>query len=113
MKSTDKFIFWDIILAEYVFSDNSGSKLRPVLVLFCDWEDYTVLKITSQERTLDNHTIVIEPDSFNGIKIKSFIKIKRINSFHESLFLNKKIWSISSELKTFLKEKLKDLMDNL
>ena len=49
MKNTDNFTFWDIILAEYNFTDNSNSKLRPILVLFKDWEDITILKITSQK----------------------------------------------------------------
>jgi hypothetical protein len=113
MKTTDNFTFWDIILAEYNFTDNSNSKLRPVLVLFKDWKDITVLKITSQKQNLDDFTISLEPDEENKIKIISYLKIKKITTFHESLFLGKKIWNISQKQKIFLKEKLSNFFINL
>ncbi len=113
MKNTDNFIFWDIILAEYIFSDNSNSKLRPVLVLFKEADDYTVLKITSQWQNIDNFTIVLEPNNENKIKITSYLKVKKINSFHEKLFKEKKIWNISNKQKEILKSKLSNLFNNL
>ncbi|USN57741.1 MAG: type II toxin-antitoxin system PemK/MazF family toxin [Candidatus Peribacteria bacterium] len=91
MKSIDNFTFGDIILADYVFSDNSDSKLRPVLVLFRDGDDYTVMKITSKYQQNDDFTISLEPDTINNIKMLSYIKIKKITTFHKSLFLEKKI----------------------
>jgi hypothetical protein len=113
MSSTDNFTFWDIILAEYTFTDNSQSKLRPVLVLFKDFEDITVLKITSQIQELDDFTLLLEPDEENKIKITSYIKIKKITTFHERLFLKKKIWTISKEQKEILREKIINLYKSL
>jgi hypothetical protein len=60
-------------------------------VLFKDFEDITVLKITSQIQELDDFTLLLEPDEENKIKITSYIKIKKITTFHERLFLKKKI----------------------
>jgi len=64
MKNIDNCCFGDIILADYTFSDGTGSKLRPVLVLFRDREDITVLKMTSQQITGDD-VLFLEPNVEN------------------------------------------------
>ncbi len=111
MKNTDSFCFWDIILAEYDFSDGSGSKLRPVFVLFREREDYTVLKMTSQSVT-GWDILVFEPDIWNGLKIKTSIRMQKINTFHETLFV-KKIWQVTDDDKKKIKEFLIRFIKNL
>jgi hypothetical protein len=48
MKTIDKVKFGDILLADMMFSDRSGSKLRPVVFLYAIGEDFVFLKMTSQ-----------------------------------------------------------------
>jgi len=112
MKTIDKYAFGDIILADYQFSDGKWSKLRPVLVLFKDGQDYTVMKMTSQETTNDAMTIKIDPDVNNNVKITTYVKIKKINTFHETLFM-KRIGEINSAQKKHIKQGLIRFIDAL
>ncbi len=111
MKNTDKLCFWDIILADYSFSDGSGSKLRPVFVLFCEREDYTILKMTGQSIPWDD-VLVINPDGQNGLKGKTYLRMQKINTFHETLF-TKKIGQVSEIQKKQVKEYLLRFIKNL
>lgn len=94
MKNIDNFTFWDIALANVIFTDGSDSKLRPVLILYANGNDYTILKMSSQNMIGD--VLSIEPDALNNLKITTGIDLKKISSFDSSLFL-KKIWSLDNQ----------------
>lgn len=111
MKNTDSFCFWEIILAEYDFSDGSGSKLRPVFVLFREREDYTILKMTSQPTNWAD-VLTIEPSEENGLRWRTCLRMQKINTFHETLF-TRKIWQVSDEEKEKVKEYLLKFIKNL
>ena len=111
MKNTDKFCFWDIILAEYDFSDGSGSKLRPVFMLFSEREDYTILKMTGQFISWED-VLAIDPDGQNGLKGRTCLRMQKINTFHETLF-TKKIGSVNEKQKKQVKEYLLDFIKKL
>ena len=68
MKNIDNAQFGDILLAEIIFSDNSGSKIRPVVFLYAEGEDYTVLKITSQGMSQYDAVLQITPNIQNQLK---------------------------------------------
>jgi len=100
------------VLADYDFSDGSGSKLRPVLVLFREQQDYTVLKMTTQAVTW-NDVLVITPSSLNNLKMVTRIRMKKINTFHEVLFLPKKLWCIDEKEKQQIKKYLQNFLGSL
>jgi hypothetical protein len=94
-----------------VFSDVSGSKLRPVLFLFSEGEDLTILKITSHYAH-DKFTIELIPDLENNVKHTSYIKLKDITNFHNSLFL-KSLGHISDLQKQEIRDKLATFFSQL
>lgn len=111
MKITDNLSFWDILLVDYEFSDGKWSKLRPTLFLFSEKEDYTILKMTSQEDNT-NFSIAIYPSQENSLRSTTYVKIKKITTFHESLFY-KKIWSLSLSQKKQVKSLLENIFHSL
>jgi hypothetical protein len=112
MKNTDNFTFWDIVLADYDFSDWSGSKIRPVLVLFRDREDYTILKMTGQYTSWED-VIVFEPTEENRLKGTTYLRMQKINTFHETLFLPRKLWVIRAKEKDEIKAYLVGFIGSL
>lgn len=111
MKNTGSYCFWDIILADYKFTEWTGSKLRPVVVLFRDREDYTVLKMTTQD-TQTKDSLTLGPDDDNCLKVVTYIKMDKINTFHESLFL-RKIGHINATQKKSVKNYLINRINDL
>jgi len=55
----------DVILIIFPFTDLSGNKLRPALVVA---ETPTVLFITTQLKWQEPTDVILSPDSKNGIK---------------------------------------------
>lgn len=101
MKTVDKRCFGDIILADVLFTDGQWSKLRPVLVLYNNEEDYTILKISSQSLSWD--IIRLPMDDGNNLRADSMIDLKKISTFHETLFVKKR-WTITQEQKILVQQ---------
>ncbi|MDR0649884.1 MAG: hypothetical protein LBG59_00310 [Candidatus Peribacteria bacterium] len=78
MRNIDNAQFGDILLADVIFSDHSGSKIRPVVFLYTMGEDIVVLKITSQWAYQDPFIMAIPPDEQNNLKTTSYVKIKHL-----------------------------------
>ena len=60
----------DIVLIPFPFTDLTGIKNRPALILVCGETDLTVSFITTQTKWLDDYDVKIEPSSKNGLKNK-------------------------------------------
>ncbi len=112
MRNIDSFAFGDIVLLDYEFTDGSWSKLRPVLVLFIEWEDITVLKMTTQEKD-QKDALKIEPNNQNRLKASTYICMKKISTFHETLFLSRKLWAINPTEKFHIKKYVSEMIENL
>ncbi len=78
----------DIVWARVPFSDNSGSKWRPVLIINVDKNDFLALFITSTEK---QNTIKIT------IRKTSFIRINRPIFIHKNQ-LGEKFTTLDSEV---------------
>lgn len=94
MKIIDNFSFGDIIIARIPFSDKSNTKIRPVLVLAKDRDDYLLMKISSVLNKKSNWDIVIPMNLSNWLRSDSIFKIKKIWSFSKEI-LWKKIGKLS------------------
>lgn len=79
----------DLILIPFPFSDLTGTKNRPALVLISNEFDVTVSFITSQIKWSSNHDIVLFPSLINGLKVKSLIRLSKMATISKDLILGK------------------------
>ena len=79
----------DIILIPFPFTDLTGSKLRPAIVLIVTDYDLTVCFITTQLKWKDSTDIEILPSTENGIKKPSLIRLSKIATMDKSLAVGK------------------------
>jgi len=83
----------DIVLARFPFTDQAGTKLRPVLILAeipGPYHDYVVLFITSQlGQATPGLDVVIHPTDAcfvqSGLKVASVFRIGKLASMSEML----------------------------
>jgi mRNA interferase MazF len=79
----------DTVLIPFPFSDLSGSKLRPALVLISTEFDVTVCFITTQFQWKENQDIELIPSSENGLKKKSLLRISKFSTIDKDLILGR------------------------
>lgn len=75
----------DIVLIPFPFSDLSGSKLRPALVLISTQTDVTVCFITTQFQWKENLDIELIPSLVNGLKKMSLLRISKFSTVDKDL----------------------------
>jgi mRNA interferase MazF len=79
----------DIVLTLFPFTDLSGSKRRPALVLYAGKEDIILSFITSNIEHINEFDLVIYPNQFNKLKVASAIRVSKIATLHKSLIIGK------------------------
>ncbi len=96
----------DIVLIPFPFSDLSGNKLRPAIVLAVTKLNLTACFITTQLHWHEPTDILLQPKTSNGIKKPSFIRVSKIATLDKNLALGKigsmervEIEEINSKLK--------------
>ena len=75
----------DIVLITFPFTDLSGSKLRPAVVLADTNFDITVCFITTQIGWQEPTDILLLGNSINGLKKASLIRTSKIATLDKSL----------------------------
>jgi mRNA interferase MazF len=75
----------DIVLITFPFTDLSGTKLRPAVVLIDSPEDLTVCFITTQTQWQENNDLLINPTTTNGLRNPSLIRINKIATLDKTL----------------------------
>jgi mRNA interferase MazF len=68
----------DIILISFPFTDLTGSKLRPAIVLASSQLDVTVAFITTQLKWREEFDVLLSPTVANGLKMDSMIRLSKI-----------------------------------
>lgn len=79
----------DIILIPFPFTDLTGNKLRPAVVLIETDNDLTVSFITTQLKWREVNDIELLPSNENGIKKVSLIRLSKIATVDRSLAIGK------------------------
>jgi mRNA interferase MazF len=79
----------DLILIPFPFSDLTGAKNRPALILISNELDVTVSFITSQIKWSSNHDIVLFPSLTHGLKVKSLVRLSKMATISKNLILGK------------------------
>ncbi len=96
----------DIILITFPFTDLSGSKLRPAVVLVETSLDVTVCFITTQMQWMEPADLLLIPNNTNLLKRQSLIRTGKIATIDRKLsngLLGKLSFNELAELNTRLK----------
>ena len=79
----------DVVLVPFPFTDLTGSKFRPALVLFPSLKDVTVAFITTQIKLCKETDIKLKPSSKNGLKKISVLLLDKIATLEKSSVVGK------------------------
>jgi mRNA interferase MazF len=79
----------DIVLIPFPFTDLTGKKNRPALILVSAEIDITVSFITTQIKWQENFDVPLEPTSENGLKKSSLIRLKKLATIDRELVLGR------------------------
>ena len=99
----------DIVLITFPFTDLTGSKLRPAVILADTTLDLTVCFITTQLQWQETTDVLLMPTSSNGLKKQSLIRTSKIATLDKTLAKGLLGRLTSNELSD-LNDKLKSLL---
>ena len=99
----------DIVLIPFPFTDLTGNKLRPAVILFAMSLDVTVCFITTQLQWQETTDVLLQPIEKNGIKKTSLIRTSKIATLDKSLAIGK-IGSLVKNEESQLNTQLKQLL---
>jgi mRNA interferase MazF len=77
----------DIVLIPFPFTDLSGTKIRPAIILITSDCDITLSFITTQLKWQENFDVVLEPTPDNGLKKKSIIRLNKLVTLDKELII--------------------------
>ena len=75
----------DILLIKFPFTDLSGSKLRPAVVLFDNSLDLTVCFVTTQTGWQEATDVLLTPNTINRLNKQSLIRTSKIATLDRTL----------------------------
>lgn len=75
----------DILLTNFPFTDLSGSKLRPAVILCEQRHDLTLAFITTQIQWQETTDLLLIPNLVNGLKVHSLIRTAKIATLDRTL----------------------------
>lgn len=99
----------DLLLIPFPFTDLTGSKLRPAVVLIAQPHDVTLAFITTQLKWQEPTDVTLLPTSTNGLKKPSLIRLSKLATVDRSLALGRLGQLNASEVQE-LNQKLKELL---
>lgn len=103
----------DIILVPFPFTDLSGQKVRPALVLHAEpkGEDCIVAFLSSvkSKRTL-RFDVPVMPSPKNGLKVPSVIKVNKIATLQKKIALGE-LGTLEATHRTKVDQKLRQLLE--
>lgn len=100
----------DIVLIPFPFTNLSGAKQRPALVLHATPNFIVVVFITSRLKWKEQHDVVIEPTDENGLKKRSLIRCAKIATLDKEL-ASGLLGKIGNENLSNVNDQLKDLLE--
>ena len=99
----------DIVLITFPFTDLTGSKLRPTIVLADTELDVTVCFITTQLQWQELTDVQLLPTSSNGLRKQSLIRTSKIATLDKALakgllgrLTHQEVEDLNSKLKSLL-----------
>ncbi|HYX07441.1 MAG TPA: type II toxin-antitoxin system PemK/MazF family toxin [Bacteroidales bacterium] len=77
----------DIVLVPFPFTDLSGNKNRPAIILIDSDDDVTICFITTQLKWQSDFDITIQPTQINGLKKTSLIRLNKFATVNKDLII--------------------------
>jgi mRNA interferase MazF len=77
----------DVVLIPFPFTNLTGSKKRPALILVSEETDITVSFITTQFKWSSDHDVNLKPSIKNGLKAASLIRLGKLATLDKSLVI--------------------------
>ncbi|MBZ9787861.1 type II toxin-antitoxin system PemK/MazF family toxin [Psychroflexus sp. CAK57W] len=77
----------DIVLIPFPFTDLSGTKNRPAIVLISTDEDVTICFMTTQLKWKSKFDVRIKPSEVNGLKKESLIRLNKMATVNKDLVI--------------------------
>ena len=87
----------DIVLIPFPFTDLSGSKNRPALLLISGETDITLAFISTQIKFREVTDILLKPSIENGLKKESIIRLSKFATIDKDLVLGR-LGTIGNEI---------------
>lgn len=79
----------DFVLVPFPFTDLSGSKIRPALVLIETEFDITAAFVSTQLRKKRETDLLLLPSAINNLKSQSVVQLNKIVTLKKQLILGK------------------------
>ncbi len=79
----------DIVLIPFPFSDLSGSKTRPELLLITGPAEITLAFISTQINWKDDTDLLLKPSNANGLKRDSILRLSKLATLDKDLDLGR------------------------
>jgi mRNA interferase MazF len=101
-----------IILVPFPFTDLSGNKVRPAVIISEKkiGGDVVVVFITSQKKQKEKHVVVIKPEEDNGLKVLSGIVCSKIATLDAKIILGE-LGTVSKITQNQIDKELKAIFD--
>lgn len=99
----------DIVLIPFPFSDLTGSKLRPSVVLISSKLDVTVCFITTQFQWQTEYDLQLVPSEMNRLKRNSLLRIGKFATIDKDLVCGK-LGNLKYDETKLLNKKLKAVL---
>ena len=96
----------EIVVITFPFTDLSGSKLRPAVILADTTQDVTVAFVTTQLKWQEPTDVLLTPTLINGLKKTSLIRTSKLATLDKTL-IKGRIGNLTSEEIKNIGEKLK------
>jgi mRNA interferase MazF len=100
-----------LILVPFPFTDLSGNKVRPALIISQGkiGGDVVVVFVTSQSKFKERHLVSIAPDELNGLKVKSTVVCSKIATLDSKIVLGE-LGKLSSEVQKKVDAEIKKML---
>jgi mRNA interferase MazF len=79
----------DIVLVPFPFTDLSGNKNRPAIILIKSEDDVTVCFLTTQLNWQTEYDIIIQPSDLNGLKLASLVRLNKFATIDKDLIIGR------------------------
>ncbi len=79
----------DIVLIPFPFTDLSGKKNRPAIVLIESEDDVVVSFLTTQLNWQSEFDFTVQPSNLNGLKKTSLVRLDKLATIDKNLIIGR------------------------